>query len=176
MLETLISSKTRVKLLLKFFLNSSTTDYLRNLEAEFGESTNAIRLELNRLEEAGMLSSFADGNKKKFQANKNHPLFKDIHNIVRKYVGLDQIIENVIERLGDVEEVFLTGGFAKGRDSSVIDLIFVGNFDRVYLNELVGKVEKLIHRKVRFVVYSEMEFRDNVNEKERNSFLLLWSK
>lgn len=176
MLETLISSKTRVKLLLKFFLNSSTTDYLRNLEAEFGESTNAIRLELNRLEEAGMLSSFSDGNKKKFQANKNHPLFKDIHNIIRKYVGIDQIIENVIERLGDVEEVFLTGGFAKGLDSNVIDLIFVGNIDRAYLNELVGKVEKLIHRKVRFVIYSEMEFQDNLKEKERNSFLPLWSK
>ncbi|MFZ4543057.1 MAG: ArsR family transcriptional regulator [Saprospiraceae bacterium] len=176
MLETLISSKTRVKLLLKFFLNSSTTDYLRNLEAEFGESTNAIRLELNRLEEAGMLSSFLDGNKKKFQANKNHPLFKDIHNIIKKYVGLDQIIENVIERLGEVEEVFLTGGFAKGLDSNVIDLIFVGNIDRVYLNELVGKVENLICRKVRFVIFSESEFQENYKEKEKNSFLLLWSK
>ena len=176
MLETLISSKTRIKLLLKFFLNSSTTAYLRNLETEFGESTNAIRLELNRLEEAGMLSSFVDGNKKKFQANKTHPLFKDIHNIVRKYVGLDQIIENVIERLGDVEEVFLTGGFAKGLDSHVIDLIFVGNIDRAYLNDLIGKVEKLIHRKVRFVVYNEREFRENLKEKERNTILLLWSK
>ena len=55
MIETLISSKTRIKLLLKFFLNSNTTAYLRSLESEFGESTNAIRIELNRLEEAGML-------------------------------------------------------------------------------------------------------------------------
>ena len=49
MLDTLISSQTRLKLLLKFFLNSSTSSYLRDLESEFGESTNAIRLELNRL-------------------------------------------------------------------------------------------------------------------------------
>ena len=56
MIETLISSKTRIKLLLKFFLNSNTTSYLRSLESEFGESTNAIRVELNRLENAGMLS------------------------------------------------------------------------------------------------------------------------
>lgn len=176
MLQTLISSKTRVKLLLKFFLNSNTTDYLRNLEAEFGESSNAIRLELNKLEEAGMLSSFVEGNKKKFQANKQHPLFNDIHSIIKKYIGIDQIIENVIERLGEVEEVFLTGGFAKGLDSNVIDLIFVGNIDRIYLSELIGKVESLIERKVRYVIFSESEFKSRHKEKEMNSFLLLWQK
>jgi DNA-binding transcriptional regulator PaaX len=68
MIETLISSKTRVKLLLKFFLNSKNSSYLRGLEAEFGESTNAIRLELNKLEEAGLLSSELNGNKKFFKA------------------------------------------------------------------------------------------------------------
>lgn len=64
MIETLISSKTRVKLLLKFFLNSKATAYLRSLEEEFGESTNAIRLELNRFEDAKMLTSEPDGKKK----------------------------------------------------------------------------------------------------------------
>jgi hypothetical protein len=49
MLQALITSRTRIKLLLKFFLNSSNTSYLRDLAAEFGESTNAIRLELNHL-------------------------------------------------------------------------------------------------------------------------------
>ncbi len=50
MLGTLITSKTRVKLLLKFFLNSNAKAHLRGLETEFGESSNAIRLELNRFE------------------------------------------------------------------------------------------------------------------------------
>ncbi|MFZ4634996.1 MAG: ArsR family transcriptional regulator, partial [Saprospiraceae bacterium] len=60
MIDALISSKTRIKLLLKFFLNSNTTAYLRNLESEFGDSTNAISIELNRREEAGLLLSAAD--------------------------------------------------------------------------------------------------------------------
>jgi predicted transcriptional regulator len=64
MIETLISSKTRVKLLMKFFLNSSTTAYLRSLEEEFGESTNGIRLELNKFEKAGFIDSETQGNKK----------------------------------------------------------------------------------------------------------------
>jgi len=109
MIETLISSKTRIKLMLKFFLNSSTTSYLRGLEGEFGDSTNAIRLELNRFEDAGMLRSYTKGNKKFFQANTEHPLFNEVHNLVMKYVGIDRIVENVVERLGDVRSVYLVG-------------------------------------------------------------------
>lgn len=92
MLETLVSSKTRVKLLLKFFLNSKTEGYLRGLEQEFGESSNSIRLELNRFEKAGMLKSSANGNRKYFTANTTHPLFSEVHNIIRKYIGVDKII------------------------------------------------------------------------------------
>ena len=78
MIDTLISSKTRIKLLLKFFLNSNNKAYLRNLEEEFGESTNAIRIELNRFEQAGMLTSLSEGNKKVFSANTRHPLFNSV--------------------------------------------------------------------------------------------------
>ncbi|HMO40787.1 MAG TPA: ArsR family transcriptional regulator, partial [Saprospiraceae bacterium] len=157
MIEALISSKTRIKLLLKFFLNSNATAYLRGLESEFGESSNAIRLELNRFEEAGMIESRMDGNKKIFQANTQHPLFKELHNILLKYVGLDQIIETVIERLGEVQKVFLVGDFSKGLDSKIIDLIFIGDVDKGYLLQLVDKAEGLIHRKIRYLIYSEAE-------------------
>ena len=95
MIETLISSKTRIKLLLKFFLNGNNKGYLRGLEAEFGESSNAIRIELNRLEDAGLLTSSLQGNKKIFTADQQHPLYEDIHNILVKYTGLDKIVERV---------------------------------------------------------------------------------
>lgn len=176
MIETLISSKTRIKLLLKFFLNSNTTAYLRSLESEFGESTNAIRLELNRLENAGMLSSFLKGNKKIFKANTEHPLFKEIHNIILKQVGIDHIIENVVKRLGKVERVFLTGDFAKGVDSQIIDLVFVGNIEQEYLVQLIDKVEELINRRVRYLIYSEAEFNSLDLEQYEKKALLLWSK
>lgn len=109
MIEALISSKTRIKLLLKFFLNSSNKSYLRGLETELGDSTNGIRLELNKLEEAGLLKTRINGNKKIFQADANHPLFDDIHNILLKFTGLDKVIEKVIENLGQLEHVFLVG-------------------------------------------------------------------
>src|SRR5436190_5285056 len=139
MIEALISSKTRIKLLLKFFLNSSNRAYLRGLEEEFGESTNAIRLGLNKLEKVGMVNSDMEGNRKYFKANVKHPLFFDLNSIIKKYVGIDTIIENVISRLGEVERVYLTGEFAKGLDHNVIDLELVGTVNTNYLTDLIQK-------------------------------------
>ena len=166
MLDTLITSKTRIKLLLKFFLNSKTSSYLRNLESEFGESTNSIRLELNKFEEAGLLKTSTSGNKKLFKANTKHPMFSDIQSILMKYTGLDKIIEQVISRLGNVEQVYIVGDLAKGLDSPIIDLILVGEIDKSYLLNLTEKAEKLIHKKVRFVTFTKLEF-----EKEREKIL-----
>ena len=157
-LNVLISSKTRIKLLLKFFLNSSNKAYLRGLAQEFGESTNAIRLELNKLEGAGMLSSEYDGNKKYFSANKDHPLFSDIQNIVRKYVGIDQIVDQIVNDLGAIKKIYLTGEWAKGKESDVIDLCFVGHdLNKIYLLEIIEKTERLIGKKIKYLIYKENE-------------------
>jgi hypothetical protein len=158
MLDTLITSKTRIKLLLKFFLNSKTSSYLRNLESEFGESTNSIRLELNKFEEAGLLKTSTSGNKKVFKANTKHPMFSDIQNILMKYTGLDKIVEQVIGRLGNVEAVYLVGDLAKGLDSLVIDLVIIGEIDKTYLLELTEKVEKMIRKKIRYIIFTVNEF------------------
>ena len=176
MLETLISSKTRIKLLLKFFLNSSTTGYLRNLEEEFGESTNSIRLELNKMEKAGLLQTNVEGNKKIFKANKKHPLFPDMQQIMRKHVGLDTIIENVIKKLGDVSKVYLTGNYAKGIGGEIIDLTFIGDINQEYLIVLINKAEKLIGKKVRYIIYNDAEGEDVFSLREAQASLLMWHK
>ncbi|MEI6823713.1 MAG: ArsR family transcriptional regulator, partial [Bacteroidota bacterium] len=103
MIEALITSKTRIKLLLKFFLNSEKESYLRGLENDFSESTNSIRLELNKFEKAGLLNTSTKGNKKIFKANTQHPLFSDINSILNKYVGIDQIIKRIVNKLGNLE-------------------------------------------------------------------------
>ena len=175
MLDTLISSKTRVKLLLKFFLNPDNRAYLRGLESEFGESTNAIRIELNRFEEAGMLSSESEGNRKVYQANKKHPLFGDMQSLLRKYVGIDQLIDTVLSRLGEVQRVYLVGEFAKGLDSSIIDLVIVGSVDDNYLLQLIKKAESLLNKKIRYLVYSATEFSLGNPLKAELHKLLIWT-
>jgi hypothetical protein len=175
MIDCLITSVTRIKLLRKFFLNSGTRAHLRGLGTEFGESTNSIRLELNRLEAAGLLNSDISGNKKFYQANVKHPLFKDIHNIILKESGIDQVIEKVINKLGNLLRVYLTGDFAGGKDSSIIDLILVGNgIDREYLVRKVVQAEDLVSRKIRYIILDTEEANDHLAKYKPAEILLLW--
>lgn len=174
MLDTLITSQTRIKLLVKFFLNSPVASYLRELEHEFHESTNAIRLELNRFENAGLLVSSFRGNKKMYHANTAHPLYSDIKNLIMKHVGIDQVLDRVVRNLGGLENAFITGSFANGTDSGVIDLLLVGeNINRENLVELIGKAEKMINRKIRFLIYSKQEYK-NSGEQMFEHALLIW--
>ncbi len=150
---------------------------MRGMAEEFGESTNAIRVELNRFEEAGMVVSESQGNKKMYKANIVHPFYKDLRGIIMKYVGIDQIIETVIARLGEVEKLYLTGDYAKGKDSGVIDLVLVGKVNNNYLVTLVEKAEKLIKRRIRFITYEKPEWL-LLNRKDTDlaKYLLLWEK
>ncbi|MGZ3940906.1 MAG: ArsR family transcriptional regulator [Bacteroidia bacterium] len=177
MIETLISSKTRVKLLMKFFLNSSTTAYLRSLEEEFGESTNGIRLELNKFEKAGFIESHTQGNKKVFKANTEHPLFKDINSIVLKLTGLNHIIDYIVQRIGDLHKVYLVGKLANGQNTNIIDIVVVGNDINIsFLIEQIQKAEKKIGKKIRYVYYTTEEFSVNKIKEPGTHPLLLWSK
>ena len=174
MLDSLITSKTRIKLLLKFFLNSNNKGYLRNLASEFGESTNAIRLELNRLEEAELLTTSSEGNKKLYQANTKHPFFTDINRILYKYVGIDKIISSILERLGNLLKAYLVGDFAKGKASKIIDIILVGKeLDLIYLAKLVSKAEAEMDLKIRYITISPDEVESYGNDLEGG--LLIWS-
>ncbi|HAH24154.1 MAG TPA: transcriptional regulator [Prolixibacteraceae bacterium] len=172
MIESLITSKTRIKLLLKFFLNSQTRSYLRGLETEFGESSNSIRVELNRLENAGLLDAATEGNKKMFFANIGHPLFNDIHNILKKFIGIDQIIDQVTSQIGDLQAAFVTGDFAIGKDSKIIDLALVGvHLDQPLIDRLVKKAETFISRRIKYIIVTREEMELYFQNKP---VLLIW--
>ena len=176
MIGALITSQTRIKLLKKFFLNSSTRAHLRGLEAEFGESSNSIRIELNRFEEAGLLHSSRDGNKKLYQANEDHPLYRDIHNIILKETGIDRVIEKVIHRLGNLLSVYLVGDFAHGKDSKEIELILVGdNIDREYLARKVLQAEQMVGRRVSYKILPSAEAEEQLRRLKPVDLLPLWS-
>ncbi|GHB31536.1 ArsR family transcriptional regulator [Mongoliitalea lutea] len=156
MLDSLITSKTRLKLLVKFFVNEKNQSHLRGLAEEFGESTNAIRKELIHLTDAGFLIKSLDKNKIEYQANKEHPLYQNLQDIIRKYLGLDKVLEAVLERMGDVRHVVLIGDYAKGVDSGVIELNIIGDdLDEIFASHLHLKIEKLIRRKVKINLLSE---------------------
>ena len=173
MLDSLITSKTRIKLLLKFFSNAETQAYLRGLADELGESTNAVRVELNRLSQAGLLDSASNGRTKLYRANTSHNLFPELQSLVQKYLGIDKVIE-IVRKLGSVELALITGDYAAGKDTGIIDLVIVGTIEQRYLLHLVKRTEKIIKRKLRVLVLSRAEFenlKDNFNTEQA---LVVW--
>ncbi len=177
MIDSLITSKTRVKLLIRFFLNPNSRSYLRELANEFGESTNSVRLELNRLSDANLLVSKEEGRSRFYKANTAHPLFPEIQSIVKKTLGLDQLVEKFAAQLGDLKQVFLVGDYAKGIDSGLIDIVLVGQIDKTYLDKLVTKTESLIHRKIRTLVMNEKDLLKMVEKKwKEENMVVLWAQ
>jgi len=172
MLESLITSKTRIKILLKFFLNEQTVSHLRGLEAEFGESSNSIRLELLKLENAGLLSSAVKGNKKLYFANISYPFFSEINNILKKTVGIDQIIEQITSQIGNLQSAYLIGDFAIGKDSETIEMALIGeHLDQSYIDNLVIKAEQFISRRIQYIVLNKEEMIQFFSNKP---VLLIW--
>ena len=158
MLEALITSKTRLRILVKFFINSANHGYLRGLSQEMHESTNSIRKELNNLEEAGYLLKVADQNRISYKANSRHPLFKTLKKIIFQHVGFDSIITMVLDRMGAVKKIVVIGDYAKGIDSGSIEVIILGdNLNLDYIEQLALKIEKKIKRKVCFFTVDQNE-------------------
>lgn len=150
MLESLITSKTRLKLLIKFFVSASNQGYLRGLADEFQESTNAIRKELNQLEEAGYLTKKSDKNKIFYRANTNHSLFKPLQNLIHTFLGIDQLVDHVLGKAGEIQSVSLIGDYAKGLDSGQIEVLILGeDLNQAYLLQLAAKVAKKLKKEIK---------------------------
>ena len=155
MLESIITSKTRLNLLIKFFVNIANKGYLNSLANEFGESTNSVRKELNNLTDAGYLVKKDSNNKVIYTANVNHPLFNVLQAVIRKHLGIQDIIERILYKIGTIEKIILMGDYAKGIDSGIIEVLIIGkDINKKYLDEIHPRIEKEINRKINFLISS----------------------
>tara|TARA_B100000575_G_C23082326_1_gene623615 strand:- start:91 stop:600 length:510 start_codon:yes stop_codon:yes gene_type:complete len=157
MLDELITSKTRLRLLIKFFVSQANKGYLNGLANEMGESTNSIRKELNHLYNAGYLNKIKKNNKVEYNVNSLHPLYDTLRKVVLKHLGLEDIVEAVLEKMGSVDKIILVGDYAKGIDSGIIEIFLIGKkLNTEYISNLENKIEKLINRKVCFYLSTSM--------------------
>ncbi len=170
----LITSKTRIKILMRLFLNPDQEIHLRGLADEFGASPNLIRDELKQLAASGLLLNRKNGRQINFKANTEHPLFPELHSMVRKAFGMDKIVDSIVNRLGDLKLAFLLDDYAQGRDTGIIDLVLVGDIDLDNLADLTKKTERYISRKIRTLVLSETEYRELKPLLDKRPRLDLW--
>ena len=174
LLSGIIASKTRIKILIRFFFNPQTRSYLRELAAEFNVSTNAVREELNQLRKTGLLESEKNGRQVLYKANTSHALFPELKSMVSKVLGIDQLIDSIIQRLGKLERAYLIDDYAEGKDTGIIDILMVGNIDQYHLNDLSRKTERYIKRKIRPLVMSRNEFVSFLPKLQKKPHILIW--
>jgi hypothetical protein len=170
----LIASKTRIKLLTRFFFNPKTRSYLRELAKESNVSTNAVRQELNQLTKTRLLKSEKNGRQVHYMANTEHPLFPELKSMVSKVMGIDQVIDSIVTRLGDLEWAYLIDDYSEGKDTGIIDLLLVGNIDQHHLNDLSRKTERYIKRKIRTLVLSRDEYKEFEPKLKTCPRILIW--
>ena len=141
-LNQLITSKTRLRLLIKFFVSQANRGYL-----------NGLASELNHLSEAGYLEKYKDNHKVAYKANIKHPMFEILQKVVYKHLGLEDIVDHVLNQMGEVKQIHLIGDYAKGLDSGKIEVLLVGNdLNNSYITSLEKKIQGIIERKVKFYI------------------------
>jgi DNA-binding transcriptional ArsR family regulator len=173
-LESIISSKTRIRLLVRLFANPAARAYLRELAKEFNFSTNSVREELNQLTKAKLLKKEKNGRNVYYSANQDHPLFPELNSMVKKVLGIDQVLDSIVTRLGSVEKAYVIDDYAEGKDTGIIDLLLVGEIDQYQLADLSRKTERYIGRKIRTLVVSTEEFGSLWPQLAKRPILTLW--
>jgi len=154
-LSALITSKTRLKLLLKLFSHPEAQGHLRGFAQEFDESTNSVRIELGKLHEAGLIVAQQDGQKVLYRPNIQNPFYRELCGLVSKHMGFDQLIERVLDQLGELEAAYVVGDYAKGLDTGTIEVAIVGEVDSGYLDRLTKRALEELDRKVKIRVFKD---------------------
>ena len=172
----LIGSKMRIKILMRLFLNPDGNAYLRELAGEFKASPSQVKSELDQLKQADLLVSRKQGRQVLFSANTKHPVFKELQSMVKKALGMDQILESILKRLGNLEKAILIDDYAAGKDTGIIDLVLVGDIDSDNLQDLTRKTERYIDRKIRTIALTKEEYQNFASTIEKRPQFVLWDR
>ena len=169
MLEQLITSRTRSKLLELFLSRPDMEIHLREISRRIEENYNSTRRELNHLEELSLLNSRKDGNQKYFRMNRQHPIYPELKNIYIKTSGICNAIIDNLQDMGSIQYCFIYGSYARDAETpdSDLDLFLVGAIDENRLIPVINKLEKKLNREINYVLYTSTEFTNRRNKRDR---------
>jgi len=172
MLEELVKSRTRLKLLKLFLMEREREFYLRELGRLTGENLNSLRLELRNLAKAGIIAERRSGNQKLYRADRSCPVHEELRRLVIKTVGLGDAIRVKLTKLGGVKYALIFGSFASGEEvaESDIDLLMIGDVDEEQMVETVRNLEEEMSREINYILWNSKEFQRRT--KKRHHLLL----
>lgn len=164
-LSDFMLSKVRVELIELFFQKPEEMWYVRELTRLIGEEINAVRRELSRMQEVGLVKSEERGNRLYYMLNPQYDFFTELLTLVAKTTGLGREIKKNRRKLGDLQFVMFAGSFARKRPhkNTDVDILVVGSVVVPELSLLVKAEEELRGHEINYTVMSaeEFEFRKN---------------
>jgi len=168
MLEHLITSKAKRKLLVLFCLNPERRFYARELERLTGEPINAIRRGLAALEKAGLLKSTREGNIKYYMVDRASPIFPELKRIVLMTAGIGERLRAEFADRDSIKLAFIYGSVARDEENSEsdIDLMIVGDADELELHRAISDIEKEIRREINYTLMTPEEFRERLRRND----------
>jgi len=172
-LSDIITSKVRIKILELFFSNLKELYHVRGIVREIDEEINAVRRELSKLENDGILHKEPRGNRIYYSVRPEYPIFGDLVSMVAKTTGLGlQLIENK-NKLGKVSFVMFSGKFVRNKDrkrEDDVDILIVGEVVLPELASIIRGEESRRGKEINYTVMSREEF--DFRKKRRDPFLL----
>lgn len=159
-LSDFILSKVRVKLFQLFFENPSEMWYVREITRKVDEEINAVRRELERMTQSGLVRSEDRGNRKYYSLNHGYEFFPELTRLVAKTTGLGYEIKKNRRKLGTVKFVMFTGKFSKHqkRAHDEVDILVVGEVVLPEMAALIREEEKKRGHEINYTVMSEEEY------------------
>ena len=172
MLEKLITSKTRSKILELFLSNPDMEIHLREIGRRIDENHNSTRRELNNLEDMTILISRKDGNQRYFRINKENPIYPDLKSIYLKTSGIGNVIRSGLDEIGEIRYCFIYGSYASNTEMahSDLDLFVVGEIDENKLIPIINGLEKRLNREINYILYTQNEYQSR--KKKKNKFVM----
>jgi predicted nucleotidyltransferase/predicted transcriptional regulator with HTH domain len=167
MLEALITSKTKRKVLELLFMNSKKRFYLREICRKTDENTNAVSLELKKLQKAKITTSHKEANMIYYSANEECSIFSELKNIIAKTSGISDSLKDALGKYSNIKYAFIYGSFAKGDDRPIsdIDLMIIGKIDKLdKFSKSIRRLEQRYSRDINYSIYPESEFRKKSKE------------
>ena len=130
MIARALFSPSLQKILSLLFVRVDDAFYLNEIIRLTGLGSASVQRELKRLEHAGLIVSQRVGNMRRFQANRDHPVYPELHGMIQKTFGLADVLRTaLLPLLPAVRVAFVYGSIAKGTETAAsdVDLMLVGD-------------------------------------------------
>lgn len=164
--------KTRLGVLALLFTHSDETFHLRQIAREIGAGQGAVQRELRRLSGAGILRRSREGQRICYQANRECPIYPELHQLVIKTAGLADVLRDALKPLAEgIAVAFVYGSVAQGAftSGSDVDVLVVGRVTFGEVASALAPTQEALQREVNPSVYPTAEFGEKL--RAENHFL-----